>query len=92
MKANSSPNDIKALILIEVAVGKVKEVIAALSKLEDIKSVYRVTGPYDVIVMVECKDLRALGELVTEQIHSISGITKTMTCLVMAIGGRAIGE
>ncbi|GAH64291.1 unnamed protein product, partial [marine sediment metagenome] len=39
----------KAFVLIEIAVGRNKEIVAALSQLEGVKSVDIVTGPYDII-------------------------------------------
>ena len=43
----------KAFVLIETAVGKTKDVITVLQKTEGIKSVDAVTGPYDIIAVVE---------------------------------------
>ena len=73
----------KAFVLIETAVGKNKEVVAALSQLEGVKSVDAVTGPYDVIAVVEGKNLNDIGDLVTGKIHPIAGITRTVTCLAV---------
>ncbi|MEE9399574.1 MAG: Lrp/AsnC ligand binding domain-containing protein [Dehalococcoidales bacterium] len=73
----------KAFILIETAVGKSKDVVSALSKLEGIKSVDTVTGPYDIIAIVEGGTLNDIGDLVTGKIHPISGISRTVTCLAI---------
>lgn len=73
----------KAYILIEVAVGKTREVVAALRNLENVQAIDVVTGPYDVIVVAEGKDLNAIGELVTGRIHPVPGVTRTVTCLVI---------
>ena len=73
----------KAFVLIETAVGKNKEVIAALNRLEGMKSVDVVTGPYDVIAVIEGADLNAIGDLVTGKIHPIAGISRTVTCLAV---------
>jgi len=40
-----------------------------------------VTGPYDIISIVSCNDLPSVGELVTNDIHTIQGIVRTVTCL-----------
>ena len=74
----------KAFVLIETAVGRSKEVVAALSQLGGVKSVDAVTGPYDVIAVVEGKNLNDVGDLVTGKIHPIVGITRTVTCLTIA--------
>ena len=73
----------KAFVLIETAVGRNKEVVAALSQLVGVKSVDAVTGPYDIIVVIEGKNLNDIGDLVTGKIHPIAGITRTVTCLAM---------
>ncbi len=73
----------KAFVLIETDVGRTKEVVAALSRLEGIKSVDTVTGPYDVIAVIEGENLNDIGDLVTGKIHPIAGISRTVTCLAI---------
>jgi len=73
----------KAFILMETAVGKNKEVVASLSQLKGVKSVDSVTGPYDVIAIVEAESLNDIGDLVTGKIHPVAGITRTVTCLAL---------
>jgi DNA-binding Lrp family transcriptional regulator len=73
----------KAFILVETAVGKTKDVIAAIQKLDGVKSVDMVTGPYDLVVVAELADLNSVGDLVTGSIHPIPGITRTVTCLAV---------
>ena len=73
----------KAFILIETTVGKSKDVIAMVQKLDGVKSVDMVTGPYDIIVVAELADLNLVGDLVTGTIHPIPGITRTVTCLAV---------
>ena len=73
----------KAFVLIETAVGRTKEVASALSQLEGVKSVDMVTGPYDIIAVIEEESLTDIGDLVTSRIHPIPGISRTVTCLAM---------
>ena len=75
----------KAFVLIETTVGKTKEVLAALQKIEEIKSVDAVTGPYDIIAVVEQGDLNAVGKLVTTKIHPIDGINRTVSCISIRV-------
>lgn len=77
---------VRAFVLIEVAVGKTKEVVTTLQKVEGVKSVEAVTGPYDVIAVVERPDVNAVGDLVTKHIHSVGGIARTVTCLSVQLG------
>lgn len=76
----------KAFVLIESSVGKTKDVLASVSKLPGVKSVDGVTGPYDIIVVLEGKDLTTIGEVVTSKIHPIPGVTRTVTCLAISVG------
>lgn len=73
----------KAFVLIETGVGKSKEVANAIRSIEGVVSVNQVTGPYDVIAVLEVGDLNAVGALVTTRIHTISGVTRTVTCLAI---------
>jgi DNA-binding Lrp family transcriptional regulator len=74
----------RAFILIETAVGKTRDVVAALSKVDGLVAVDVVTGPYDVIAVLEASDLNSVGEVVTNYIHTIVGIVRTVTCLAVS--------
>ena len=71
----------RAYILIETAVGKTNEVSEALKKIEMMKNVDTVTGPFDIIAVVEADDLPSIGDLISDGMHSVPGIVKTVTCL-----------
>jgi len=73
----------KAFVLIETAVGKTKDVATALKQLKGVKSVDAVTGPYDVIAIIEADTLNDIGDIVTEKIHPTTGISRTVTCLAI---------
>ena len=42
-----------------------------------------VTGPYDVIVRAEARDVDELGKLVVANVQTVPGITRTLTCPVV---------
>jgi DNA-binding Lrp family transcriptional regulator len=73
----------KAYVLIETAVGRTKEVTSAIQQLKGVKTVDTVTGPYDIIAIVEGESLNDIGDLVTAKIHPIAGISRTVTCLAI---------
>ena len=73
----------KAFILIETAVGKTREVAEILRGVGEIQSVDVVTGPYDVIAVIDAPDINTMGTLVTEKMHTISGIVRTVTCVAV---------
>ena len=76
-------NEARAFILIETAVGRTKEVVTGLSNLAGVQSVDTVTGPYDVIAIIEAESLNEIGDIVTQKIHPIAGISRTVTCLAV---------
>jgi DNA-binding Lrp family transcriptional regulator len=73
----------KAFVLIETAVGKTKDVVSVLNKLEGLKSVDTVTGPYDIIAVIEAENLNLIGDIITDKIHIVEGIARTVTCLAV---------
>ena len=66
----------KAFILIETTAGKVREVTTALKQLDELKSVDVVSGPYDVIAVLEAENMD-----VTAKIKAIPGISRTVVCI-----------
>ena len=76
----------KAFVLIETAVGKTHDVVGSLRGVGGVSSVDVVTGPYDIIVVLEAKDLSSVGDMVTGRVHTIGGIVRTVTCLAMGSG------
>jgi len=70
----------KAFILITTTGGRTKEVVDGVRLLEGVKSVDSVTGPYDVIAVVEAEDLDDIGDLVTGKIYPLAGISRRVTC------------
>jgi len=73
----------KAYVLIETQVGKTKQVVEAIRKLEGVASVDVVTGPYDAIAILRAETLNDIGELIVAKVHPVAGISRTVTCLVM---------
>jgi len=72
-----------AYVLIEVATGKVASVVKAMHGVEGVKSADSVTGLYDIIAIVEASDSIAIGKVVTEKIHTIDGVVRTLTCFAV---------
>ena len=71
----------KAYVLIETSVGKSRDVAKELRSLRGVQAADNVTGPYDVIAVIEAADLTALGALLTSRIHTLNGIVRTVTRL-----------
>jgi DNA-binding Lrp family transcriptional regulator len=80
----------RAYVLIEAAVGKANAVGEGVKKLSfpeaKVISVDAVTGPFDVIAMLESDDLDKLGRAITDGIQQVDGVQRTTTCLVVRLG------
>lgn len=72
---------VNAYILIETEPGKIKEIVDQLSKLKEVSCSCGVTGPYDVIALIEADDIDRLGDIIMKKVQKIPGIKKTMSCL-----------
>lgn len=75
----------RAYVLIDAMVGRTKEVLADLQRMAGVKSVEAVTGPHDLIAVVEAESLKELGEVVLSRIRGVKGVTRTVTCMVIEL-------
>jgi DNA-binding Lrp family transcriptional regulator len=74
---------VQAYILIQTEVGKAAAVASTIAELAGVTQAEDVTGPYDVIVRAEAKNVDELGKLVVARIQAVAGITRTLTCPVV---------
>ena len=74
---------VQAYILIQTEVGKAAQVAKEVAAIGGVTSAEDVTGPYDVIVRAEAKNVDDLGKLVVAKIQAVDGITRTLTCPVV---------
>jgi DNA-binding Lrp family transcriptional regulator len=76
---------VHAYILIQTEVGKAADVASSIARVKGVTLAEDVTGPYDVIVRAEARNVDELGKLVVAKVQSIDGITRTLTCPVVHI-------
>ena len=76
---------VQAYILIQTDVGKAAEVAREIAQVKGVTLAEDVTGPYDVIVRAEARNVDELGKLVVSRVQSLDGITRTLTCPVVHI-------
>lgn len=74
-----------AYVLITVSIGKIKEVIDAVKKIEGVIEADVITGPYDAIAKIKANDLGELTKTVIQQIHYIDGVIDTTTAIVISV-------
>jgi DNA-binding Lrp family transcriptional regulator len=72
-----------AYILIQTEVGKAAMVAERIVEIEGVQQAEDVTGPYDVIVRAEARNIDELGKLVVARVQAVDGITRTLTCPVV---------
>jgi DNA-binding Lrp family transcriptional regulator len=76
---------IAAYILIQTEVGKAAQVAKDIVGIKGVQQAEDVTGPYDVIVRAEARNLDELGKLVVARVQVVDGITRTLTCPVVRL-------
>ncbi len=74
---------VSAYILVLTEVGKAAQVAEAVAQIDGVEAADDVTGPYDVIVRANARDIDELGRLVVAKIQAIDGIDRTLTCPVV---------
>ncbi len=80
----------KAYVLIETTAGKAKSIKKTLGKIKGgpatLVALDAVTGPYDFIAVLDGPTLDSIGQLVTESLGTIDGVTRTTTCIAVSLG------
>jgi len=74
---------VTAYILVQTEVGKAAQVAEDIIAIEGVQQAEDVTGPYDVIVRAEARNIDELGTLVVARVQAVDGITRTLTCPVV---------
>ena len=74
---------VRAYVLIEMVAGHSRKLVTSLRGSKSVTDVDRVTGPYDVIAVLERADINAISDVVTNEIHSLEGVVRTTTCLCL---------
>ena len=70
---------ITAIVIMNCQIGKVHSVAEALTLLDGVAEVYSVSGEFDILAICKVREYQSLANLVTEEISSIDGVTKTNT-------------
>ena len=76
---------VQAYILIQTDVGKAAEVARAIAQIKGVTLAEDVTGPYDVIVRAEARNVDELGKLVVSKVQTSTASPARSTCPVVHI-------
>ena len=73
---------VSAYIFVETSTGLARDVSTAVSRIPGVVRCNTITGPYDVIALVEAETISQLGDFVVSQIQATPGVLRTMTNIV----------
>lgn len=73
----------KALILINSQPGAMKYIRKKVSGLENVEEANMLTGPYDIMVVVEADDIVDITNTLMGKIRNLSGVEDTVTNIVI---------
>ena len=83
-KKSSSPTakqKLRAFVLIQTVPGRVGAIIRSLERMPTVGTIDPVTGPYDIIALLEVDDIREISHLVAGTIGGMRGVTRTTTLI-----------
>ncbi len=83
-----------AFIDIFVESSYMDEVVAALSKLDNLEELYEVTGEFDIVTLVSATDIEEFRDVLKNKIMKIRGVKSTVSSIVLHAhkGPRTNGE
>ena len=70
-----------AYILLETTPGSIRDVANMLREIDELHTVDVVTGPHDIIAVLDAGDMESLGDLLAEKVRTIPGVVRTTTCI-----------
>jgi DNA-binding Lrp family transcriptional regulator len=79
---------VSAIVLIECAKSSINQVAESLADLKGISEVYSVAGRVDLVAIIRVADNDHLAQIVTSQMLSIPGITRTETLISFRVFSR----
>lgn len=74
---------VTAYVLIEMTAGHSKNLVNTLKERKVAKEVDRLTGPYDVVAVLEAPSINEISNIVETEIHTLDGVVRTTTCVSM---------
>jgi Lrp/AsnC family transcriptional regulator, leucine-responsive regulatory protein len=60
-----------------------ENVVVSLSKLENLKELYEVTGEFDIVTLVSADGIKEFRDILKNKIMKIKGIKSTVTSIVL---------
>ncbi len=73
----------RAYVLMTTDVGKAGEVVKQLRQIPGVQNADVLTGPYDLVAVIQGPDNNALGHLVMNEMHGIPEVRSTITLIAV---------
>lgn len=68
-----------AYVLVNAEVGKIREILGEIRKIDGVVEAYSVAGPYDILAKLDAEKFEKVAEAVVKKLHKIGGIKNTLT-------------
>jgi len=83
--------DAPAMIGVSVNPTQLHEVAKAIGEFQEVSYMSMVSGEFDLLVEVMCRDRLHLASFISEQLHQIPGIVRTQTFIILRTFKMAYG-
>jgi DNA-binding Lrp family transcriptional regulator len=80
----------EAVVFLNIDVGSEDKIMEQLATIPEVKAVYFVYGPYDIVIKIEAPDIDKIRSVVREKVRKIEGIRSTTTLIVAKSHTKAI--
>ena len=77
-----------AFIDIFVESPEMDNVVAALSKLENLEELFEVTGEFDIVTLFSASDIEEFRDILKNRVMKIKGVKSTVSSIVARAGQR----
>jgi len=74
---------VRAYVLMKIEPGNIEAVLTRLRASDHVRSADAVTGPNDVVALVDATDPRDLADLIFRSIQTIPGVKETDTRVII---------
>lgn len=73
----------KAIVLLKITSGEVREVNNCLKQLERVLGSCMTFGRYDAMAIIQGESLEEIRQIILSEIQPISGVIETLPCLIV---------
>ena len=72
---------VTAFVLVVTKIGKEKDVLNAVSKLDKVQEAWNVYGDYDIITKVGTDDIESLNQFIVKELRTLPDVSMTTTLI-----------